>query len=70
MAARLEGLSSGNNVIISHALYNDPEVRALVDSGELEASQFDVELKGFEKERFELWRVARKAKSAARDLPG
>lgn len=57
MAARLEGLSSGNDVIISRALYDDPEVRALVDSGKAEASAFDVELKGFEKERFELWRV-------------
>ncbi len=63
MAARLEGLSTGNDVIISRALYDDPEVRALVDSGELEASPFDVELKGFEKERFELWRVG-KAKNA------
>ncbi len=58
MAARLEGLSTGNDVIISRALYDDPEVRALVDSAEIEASAFDVELKGFEKERFELWRVA------------
>jgi class 3 adenylate cyclase len=58
MAARLEGLSNGNDVIISRALYDDPEVRELVDSGELQATAFDVELKGFEKERFELWRVA------------
>ena len=67
MAARLEGLSTGNNVIISHALYDDPEVRALVDCGELEASSFDVELKGFEKERFELWRVAPTMKRTATD---
>ena len=59
MAARLEGLSTGNDVIISHALYNDPGVRALIDSQELAAKPFDVELKGFEKERFELWRVMR-----------
>lgn len=64
MAARLEGLSTGSDVIISQALYDDPEVRALVDSGEVEATPFDVELKGFEKERFELWRVATKAKGA------
>jgi class 3 adenylate cyclase len=57
MAARLEGLSSGNDVIISQALYDDPEVRELIDDGGLEASPFDVELKGFEKERFELWRI-------------
>ncbi|HVQ39511.1 MAG TPA: adenylate/guanylate cyclase domain-containing protein, partial [Pyrinomonadaceae bacterium] len=59
MAARLEGLSTGNDVIISRALHDDPEVRELVDSEDLEASPFDVELKGFEKERFELWRVTR-----------
>jgi class 3 adenylate cyclase len=57
LAARLEGLSTGDDVIISRALYDDPEVRALVDSGEIQANAFDVELKGFEKERFELWRV-------------
>ncbi len=65
MAARLEALSTGNDVIISRALYDDPEVRALVDSGELQASSFDVELKGFEKERFELYRVAPTAKKTA-----
>jgi adenylate cyclase len=70
MAARLEGLSTGNDVIISRALYDDPEVRALVDSGELQASPFDVELKGFEKERFELWRVAKTAKQTATDSHG
>jgi class 3 adenylate cyclase len=57
LAARLEGLSTGDDVIISRALYDDPEVRELVASGEITANAFDVELKGFEKERFELWRV-------------
>lgn len=65
MAARLEGLSTGNDVIISRALYDDPEVRGLVDSGEFQANAFDVELKGFEKERFELWRVERASNKAA-----
>jgi class 3 adenylate cyclase len=64
LAARLEGLSTGDDVIISRALYDDPEVRALVDSGEIKANAFDVELKGFEKERFELWRVTVTAKKA------
>ena len=68
MAARLEGLSTGSDVIISRALHDDPEVRALIDARGLEASPFDVELKGFENERFELWRVARKAKSTAKNL--
>jgi class 3 adenylate cyclase len=62
MAARLECLSDGNDVVISGAVYNDPEVRELidvVDSG-LQATRFDMTLKGFEDERFELWRVSRK----------
>lgn len=58
MAARLEGLSTGNDVIISRALYDDPEVRGLIELGKLRVSPFDVELKGFVNERFELWRVA------------
>jgi class 3 adenylate cyclase len=57
MAARLEGLSTGNDVIISQALYDDPEVQELLGEGKLLANQFEVELKGFEKERFRLWRV-------------
>ena len=61
MAARLECLSTGNDVIISRALYEDPEVRALMAEENLEATPFDVLLKGFEEERFELWRVSKKA---------
>jgi class 3 adenylate cyclase len=65
MAARLEGLSTGNDVIISHALYGDPEVRDFVKSENLEATPFEMLLKGFQDERFELWRVSRKAELAA-----
>jgi class 3 adenylate cyclase len=61
MAARLEGLSTGKDVIISRAVYDDPEVRELVDSETMNASRFDIELKGFEQERFELLRVAKVA---------
>ncbi|MBC8030363.1 MAG: hypothetical protein H7Z16_09645 [Pyrinomonadaceae bacterium] len=57
MAARLEGLSTGNDVIISRALYDDPEVRELLDSEGFEAVPFHHELKGFAEEQFELWRV-------------
>jgi class 3 adenylate cyclase len=69
MAARLEGLSTGNDVIISRALYDDPEVRELIAGEGLDASPFDVELKGFEKERFELWRIASSATKTASGLP-
>jgi class 3 adenylate cyclase len=61
MAARLEGLSTGNDVIISHALYDDPEVRAFLASENLQAVPFEMMLKGFKEERFELWRVSRAA---------
>jgi class 3 adenylate cyclase len=67
MAARLEGLSTGNDVIISHALYDDPEVRAFLTSENLQATPFEMLLKGFQEERFELWRVGRKAEQVAAD---
>jgi adenylate cyclase len=59
MAARLEGLSSGSDVIISRSVYEDAKVRELIESGGLSAVEFDMTLKGFEDERFELWRVSR-----------
>ncbi len=66
MAARLEGLSTGNDVIISRAVYEDPEVRALLEhpGGKLSADRFDVPLKGFDTEQFALWRVAPKERFA------
>jgi adenylate cyclase len=62
MAARLEGLSTGSDVIISRAIYEDPEVRELINSpeSELQAMPFEIELKGFDQEKFELWRVQQK----------
>ena len=68
MAARLESLSTGNDVIISRALYDDPEVRELLDSEGFEAVPFQHELKGFAEEQFELWRVSPAAKKAPTDL--
>jgi class 3 adenylate cyclase len=64
MAARLEGLSTGSDVIISRAVYDDPEVRELINSprSELQATPFEIELKGFDQEKFELWRVQQKNK--------
>jgi class 3 adenylate cyclase len=60
MAARLEGLSTGADVIISRAVYEDAKVRELMQSRGLSAVEFDMALKGFEDERFELWRVSSK----------
>lgn len=69
MAARLEALSTGSDVIISHALYDDPEVVEYLAAEQLQATEFEMLLKGFEEERFALWRVSRKAEGAA-DLAG
>ncbi len=65
MAARLESLSTGNDVIISRALYDDPEVRELMTNENLTATPFDMSLKGFA-EQVELWRVSKQAAADAR----
>ena len=57
IAARLEGLSSGSDVVISGSVYEDAKVRELIDSHGFSAVEFDMSLKGFDEERFELWRV-------------
>jgi adenylate cyclase len=59
MAARLEGLSCGSDVIISRSVYEDARVRDLIESEGLSAVEFDMSLKGFDDERFELWRVTK-----------
>jgi class 3 adenylate cyclase len=57
MAARLEGLSNGSDVIISRAIFDDASVADLLNSSEIEALSFEMSLKGFEEEQVELWRV-------------
>ncbi|MEO7970817.1 MAG: DUF5939 domain-containing protein [bacterium] len=69
MAARLEALSTGDDVVISHAIYDDAEVRELIRAEELQAVPFEMMLKGFDEESFELWRVSKK-KDLAADLRG
>jgi len=61
MAARLEGLSLGTDVIISRAVFDDDEVGELLDSDRFEAAPFEMTLKGFEDEQVKLWRVTRQA---------
>lgn len=58
LAARLEGLSSGSDVIISRSVYEDTQVRELLNEKGLAAVEFDMTLKGFDNERFELWRIS------------
>jgi adenylate cyclase len=66
LAARLEGQSTGGDVVISPAVYSDPEVRELLqDCANFAATRFEIPLKGFDEEQFELWRIAR-ASAAAR----
>ena len=66
LAARLEGQSTGGDVVVSNAVYSDPEVRELLKGcpDGLCATQFTIPLKGFDDEQFELWRVARGATAA------
>jgi class 3 adenylate cyclase len=59
MAARLEGLSSGSEVIISRTVFEDSKVIELLKSEMYEALPFEMTLKGFEEEQAELWRVRR-----------
>ena len=61
IAARLERLSSGEDVIISEAVRYDPEVEELLAAPEkqLIPEPFEAQLKGFDKAQFHLWRVAR-----------
>jgi class 3 adenylate cyclase len=59
LAARLESLSSGSDVVISGSVYEDAKVRELIETEGFSAVEFDHLLKGFEDERFELWRVKR-----------
>lgn len=58
IAARLEGLSSGRDFVLSTAVKSDPEVQALITSGRLPSPQpFVAQLKGFDKQSFEVWRI-------------
>jgi class 3 adenylate cyclase len=59
-AARLAGLSSGRDMVISDAVRADPEVSEFLTSDRmLAAESFVANVKGFDEERFELWRVFR-----------
>jgi class 3 adenylate cyclase len=67
LAARLEAQSTGDDVVVSAAVYNDPGVRELLsDPGNgFVATRFAIPLKGFDDEHFELWRVARSSSAKA-----
>jgi class 3 adenylate cyclase len=56
-AARIVDLSSGEDVVISGAVRADPEVAELIDDQGLQLEPIEAVLRGFDGERFELWRV-------------
>lgn len=62
MAARLEGLSCGEDVVISSSVYQDPEVKEMIENKEREfsAESFTMQLKGFDEESFQLWRIRKR----------
>jgi class 3 adenylate cyclase len=58
LASRLERLSSGADVVVSAAVYSDPEVVQFVAQSNVRAEPVEAQLKGFEGQRVELWRIA------------
>jgi class 3 adenylate cyclase len=58
-ASRLVELSTGEDVVLSTSVRHDPEVAALLadPASGLVASPGETTLKGFDDERFEIWRV-------------
>ncbi|MBI5080261.1 MAG: adenylate/guanylate cyclase domain-containing protein [Chloroflexi bacterium] len=57
-ASRLVELSSGNDIILSSAVRDDSEVQEIVR--DLKSECVETNLKGFDKETFEVWRVTPK----------
>jgi adenylate cyclase len=59
MAAQLERLSSGEDVVISDTIRHDPEVAEFLSAPDnrLVVERFESRLRGFEEERFYLYRV-------------
>ncbi len=63
VAARLQGLSQGGDIIISSAVHDDPEVVELLakQNSAVGIEPIEGRLKGLEKEHFTLWRIVPKA---------
>ncbi len=60
IAARLEPLSTGRDLVISDAVRCDPGVARLLSAEDLAAHPLETSLKGFDEETFQLWRVERR----------
>ncbi|HXI26672.1 MAG TPA: adenylate/guanylate cyclase domain-containing protein [Pyrinomonadaceae bacterium] len=67
LAARLEGQSTGCDIVLSNVVYSDPAVRQFLGDPEsnLISTRFEIPLKGFDEESFELWRVSARTAVAA-----
>src|SRR5436190_9807413 len=59
LAARLEGLSTGTDVIVSRSVFEDTKIVELLRAEGYEAKPFETALKGFEEEQSQLWRVSK-----------
>ncbi|MCL4867938.1 MAG: adenylate/guanylate cyclase domain-containing protein [Anaerolineae bacterium] len=59
LAARLQTYASGRDIILSEAVRHDPEVKAWLNSSNLEPqlTSFETPLKGFAEDCFLLWRL-------------
>ena len=57
VAARLDKLSEGGDVVISDVVRRDPEVEALFETGGLAERRFEATIRGAEDIRLDLWRV-------------
>lgn len=71
IAARLEGQSDGTDVILSEAVYSDPNVQALLNGTGfgVTVTPYQTTLKGFVDEQFTLWRVAPGADLQPSEIP-
>ncbi len=64
LAARLQGLSEGDDIICSQAVYQDPEIKMyLTQQGQgVEITSFQTSIRGFAEDCFMLWRVRSRPK--------
>lgn len=69
MAVRFELLSSGEEIILSEVVRQDPEVAEFLaaQDNDLAVERFEAQLMGFDTERFRLWRVRCLARDGSGD---
>lgn len=59
IASRLEGLSGGDDLIVSQTVFGDVRVAEYINrnNASISVEPFETKLKGFEEEKFDLWRI-------------